>query len=420
MSALTRLALLSLIVACDPVDETDTINTDTDARETDDTIETDTIDTDTIETDTLDTDIPETDTVETDDTDLTPVVQSATFNATSSTDWVYVDLSTGQPVALTAEQAATSDAWHLALRRSTLRTNGGTSGSGDVVMALSDAQDNLYDADGNALPAAFDAVDATTELAALEAPAPAPARWSPDAIAPALGADWYVYNFSNGNVTENDSVGFLVRSGEGTSYARVRVTDLDFPTRSGLGIQAFTIAVDLQAAAGSTFGSSSTFSGAIGSAGGSLCYDVDTATTVACTGTAWDLEIAFVGRDFWLRTNSGDAGDGAGGALGPYAWTDLETWTSATADPVGTDVSGTYRTETSTSLFTDEGWYAYNLSGTHRLHPNFRVWLVDSDSTDNTSPIWALQVVDYYDVGGTGGHVSLRWRELSATEPVVP
>ena len=55
---------------------------------------------------------------------------SLKVNATSYENWTYVNLSRNEAVALSAEQAATSDDWHLAFQRSKVKSNGGASGAG--------------------------------------------------------------------------------------------------------------------------------------------------------------------------------------------------------------------------------------------------------------------------------------------------
>ena len=190
-----------------------------------------------------------------------------------------------------------------------------------------------------------------------------------------FGEDWYIYNFSNGNMTANSENGWLVRSAEGDSYARLQVNEFDFPTRTGEGIKSFRIDFDVQPSAQSTFS----------------------------------------GRDIYLRTNSGSSGDGDGGAFGAFEWTDLEVYTSATVSPGGESITHHYEADTSSGIFTDSSWYAYNLQGAHKLWPNYRVYLIDTDSTDDASPIYAMQVTGYYNDSGESGHPAIRWMPVELT-----
>ncbi|MDP1125303.1 hypothetical protein Q5O12_27635, partial [Klebsiella pneumoniae] len=60
----------------------------------------------------------------------------------------------------------------------------------------------------------------------------APESWQQDAFASAFGASstWSEYDRATGVISEKADVGYLVRSAEGDSYARMRVVDFHFPT----------------------------------------------------------------------------------------------------------------------------------------------------------------------------------------------
>ena len=383
-------------------------------------------------TDTVDPTDPVEPTDPTDVTDSTDVagVTTLEIDASSYEDWAYVDLSTGTVLSLTAEQAAASTAWHVAVRRTAYRFNGGASGPGDVAVGLSDAQPDFYDTEDAPIGSVFQAATAAGELDHLTAMQNEPEAWAADATLPAFDESWYNYGFADGVISENDTVGYFVRSGEGNSYARMRVTELDFPTRSGNGIQSFTFTFDVQGSGDAGFEDdtdslSVEFTGSLATAG-ELCFDFDTETTVACTGTAWDVKLGYAGRSFYLYANGGVTGEGAGGVLGPFDWSEASTWTSATEQPAmdtdpATDVTGDYVVSSAESLIEAEGWYWYDLDAGHVLRSNYRVWLIDVDSTDENSDIYAFQIVDYYaNTGGASAHPSVRWRVLDAGEPVAP
>ncbi len=332
------------------------------------------------------------------------VVAEVTVDATDAEAFVYFDLDNG--VVLTDPGVADTTDWTLAMRRFEILTNGGTSGPGDVTAGLGVAQDDFYDADGEPLVDAF--LDATpeSELEHLLSEIYLPTL-SADEVASVFGEDWYIYDPGTSLMSPNDANGWLVRSGEGDAYARVRVTALDFPTREGNGIQSFTVEVELDTKGG--FAAPLTFEGSVPGEGGSVCYDMDADANVDCTGAAWDLQLGFTGFTTFLYTNSGAIGEGEGGALGPYAWSELSNWTSATTDPKGQDLTPWFEEDVSQSIFSTESWYAYNLQGMRRLYPNYRVYVVDPGQS---SPTYALQVIDYYDENEVSGHLTLRWVEL--------
>lgn len=151
--------------------------------------------------------------------------------------------------------------------------------------------------------------------------------------------------------------------------------------------------------------------------GSALCFDFDLAAAVDCSdGSGWDLR--FDGN-LQLWSNGGVSGVGSGAAFGLLSWTELLGWTQATLDPVsGEDVSAHYFEDSASSIFSSAGWYAYNLTGSHQLHPNYRVYLINSAPGDRSAREYALQVVGYY--GGSGGtssgYPSLRWVDRSAPD----
>ena len=54
------------------------------------------------------------------------------------------------------------------------------------------------------------------------------------------------------------------------------------------------------------------------------------------------------------------------------------------------------------------GWGEYDLNGAHKIHPNYRVYLLD-----NGSKTYALQILSYYHPDTlTSGYITLRYREV--------
>ncbi|MEM6927583.1 MAG: HmuY family protein [Myxococcota bacterium] len=329
-------------------------------------------------------------------------IQTLTVDATDRENFVYVDLDTA--TVLDASAADGTD-WDLAIRRFEIRTNGGTSGSGTAESGLAFEPPGLFDADGEPILAEFQALDPDNTVDWLTGEID-DGEMEADNIPGVFAEDWFNYDFATGIATPNPDVGWVVRGAEGTSYARVRMTQLDFPTREGMGIKSFTVTVELEDTDG--FAAPLTFEGSVPGEGGSVCFDMDTDTNVECTDPSWDLQLGFSGRNTFLYTNSGGVGDGMGGALGPYDWTELSTWTSASTNPGGQDLSTRFESDVSESAMSIEPWFAYNLQGQFQLYPTFRVYAV---SPSEDGPLWALQVTDYYDDDQVGGNVTLRWVE---------
>lgn len=341
------------------------------------------------------------------------------LDASDNTDYVYLNLDTNTELSLTAEQAASSTDWHVAFRRFSVQLNGGASGPGEVAGAIADAQTDFYDAGGDPLVSVFTNATPESELSAFEATLAAPGSWTTDSVVTQLrgtsstDGGWYVYNPMNGVMSANAENGWLIRSGEGNSYARMRAQELTFATRSGNGVESFEFAFDVQVPGTDQLTGSATFSGSIPPAGGEVCFDFDADANVACSGTLWDVKIAFFGRDFYLRSNGGVSGEGAGAVFGPFEWDELSAWTSATIEPSGSSVVARYQEDVTSGIFDESSWYAYNLTGAHRLWPNYAVYLIDTNQADDAAPQYALQITGYYDATGASGYPRLRWRRIN-------
>ncbi|MCI5104896.1 MAG: hypothetical protein MRY60_14100, partial [Algiphilus sp.] len=298
--------------------------------------------------------------------------------------------------------------------RFNVAVNGGTSGPGTAAAGLIGPQDAFYDESGEPNASVFLNAEADDYLDVLLNDDFEEPEFVTDAITNVFGEDWYRYNFATGNITAEPDNGWLLRSGEGNSYARMRVSEIDFPTRMGQGIRSFEVTFDVQPEGVSQFTDSATFTGSIPGEGGLRCFDFDTDSSVDCTGSNWDIQIGFQSREFFMRSNSGPSGAGGAAGLGPFPWEELKDYASATIDPSGQSIVGIYQPDTSSGIFATSDWYAYNLQGQRQLWPNYRVYLIDSDPADDTAARFAVQFIDYYDDIGTSGNPSIRWRQLNA------
>ncbi|RBW48759.1 HmuY family protein [Marinobacter sp. F3R11] len=322
----------------------------------------------------------------------------------------YLNLATGEVVSSDGD-------WDLAFNRTSVLLNSGASGNGNVAGAMGDEQAEFYDADGNPDLNKFVGATADGELDHLKDSFPAPESWISDDVVYAFGDGWSVYG-DGGVISEVPDIGYLVRSAEGDSYARMRIVDFNFPTRSGNGIESFNLEFEVQSAGTTQLsGTTINFTEPLEYDGGDACFDFDTNAVVDCSSSdTWDVLIGFSGREWYLKTNSGPSGAGQGGALGPIDWSELSAYTSATIDSAtGESLTQAYASDSTGGLFTDNSWYAYNLQGAHKLWPNFRVYLIDSDSEDASAPVYAMQIINYYGADGNSGQPEIRWKEISLT-----
>lgn len=336
-------------------------------------------------------------------------------NAASYTDWQYVDLESGAVLTLTAEEAAASTEWDIALRRTAIMLNGGDSGPGSVQAAVADAQDEFYDDEDAANASVFLNADADIEAEALSvAYDTSTLTYQADANEPAT-TDWYSYDFTTHTISADTSVGYLLRHADAATYSKVFITAVD---SSGISLSYVTQAADTVQFAETEVTFSATFADDASSSDATLiCLDLDTAAAVDCDSSDdwdWMYQYDAANRAVNIWTNGGVYGSGSAAVFGPISSTDLADYTSAT-NVNGYDISSHYSTDSSTGLFAEQSWYAYNLEGAHKLWPNFRTYLIDLDSSDESSAQIALQVSDYYSLGDSGSP-EIRFRTLATEE----
>ncbi|MEO0603351.1 MAG: HmuY family protein [Myxococcota bacterium] len=289
-----------------------------------------------------------------------PQVLELTVDASDPDAFVTVDLADG---SLGSDR--TGMAWDLAFRGTTVRVNSGPSGPGNAAVGLMATPIGVPD-DEAAIRALTP--ESTEDLFVDELGIPSPQQ---DEVVSVIDDTFYNYDASSGDLSENDTVGFLVRSADGASYSRLRVTNIDFLTRSGNGVESFTLA--LEPAGADDFGEAMLFTSSVPSEG-SVCFDIDTEAEVACEGAEWDVRFGYFGRTTFIYANGGDVGPGEGGLLGPVDWAELETWTSATEDPGGLDRTDDYDVDRIVGPFDDAPWFVELSDG---LFPTHRIYYVE-------------------------------------------
>ena len=180
----------------------------------------------------------------------------------------------------------------------------------------------------------------------------------------------------------------------------------------------------------SQFTASATWTFDLPGAGQDACYDFDNALQTAdCSSTDWDLMVRSSGLTATFWTNSGTTNAaGQGGALnGPfdYTWADLQTWVTGLTDGDGNTIpESVYSADANNGAFVgsnaiQSAAFEYGIGGGHSLYPNYRVFLITTDSSDDSTEsttdtkVFALQITGYYGgaTGTTSGYPSFRWIE---------
>lgn len=140
----------------------------------------------------------------------------------------------------------------------------------------------------------------------------------------------------------------------------------------------------------------------------SVCYDVDSQSEVDCQSNedSWDVRFEKNGFNIWL--NGGIFGEGDGGAFGPRELSVMQEYNG------GADVPGYFKDQVS-GVFLDNSWYAYSLNGQHKLWPNYRVYVVESNAKHyklRLNSFYAPQ--DSSDAApGTSGVISFEYEEIT-------
>jgi len=326
--------------------------------------------------------------------------------------WAYLDLDTGQALDIDDAAAEGNTDWEIAFRRVAVRLNGGASGPGSVTGGIADAQLDFYDDTDEPIVDVFVAASAAGELDAIERGVDAATieyldeRENPGITGDGTdtAASWWIYDPAALTVNANPSVHYAVRGANGDSYARMRVTDIQQAERQ------ISIELQPQAADEDAFGAATTWIATIDAAGGSACYNIDTASEVACDTASeqWNLqvEIDAGGREWNLWTNGGTRGDGgAGASFGPLDANGIAAFGS------GDDVL-VWTEDSAGGVFNAYSWYGYNLQGKNRIWPNYRVYAID-----NGTDAWKLQVLRYYDEAGTSGRMQVRFAPIGVAGP---
>ncbi len=340
------------------------------------------------------------------------------INASSYTEYTYFNLDSGSVVPLTDADAASSDAWHIAFRRNQMKLNGGASGPGAVAGALAAEANAFYDGDGvavanvflNATPDAYETellADYAMDSLSFVQDEQRSAIQGPESITGTqMDMGWYLYDLATHQISVNPETWWLIRSAAGDSYARFHATELTYDRSAGL---AATFVFDVQPAGASQFIEQATFQAGIPAAGGAHCFDMDGGTPVDCAADGWDLKLEVTGRNWRLWTNGGISGGGQGGAFGPFTTEEAQAYVAGDLSPAGASIVSHYAQDHHAGLFAAHSWYAYNLAGGHKLWPNYRVYMIDTNRADATAPKYRLQVTNYYSDAGVSGHPNIRY-----------
>lgn len=183
-------------------------------------------------------------------------VKTETIDASSwDNKWTYFNLKTGKTVD--NEQAE----WHIAFNRYKVKLNGGASGNGKVGASVQQKPKGFY-SKNKPVVEKFEKDNADETLKYLTNPKKyfsewkKEARWTKDRVISVLtpspnGFDfgWYDYKFGSHRLVvkpEDKEKGALIRSAEGNSYARMRLSEINYADEKSRNQTSWVFEFDVQ------------------------------------------------------------------------------------------------------------------------------------------------------------------------------
>ncbi|WP_075186598.1 HmuY family protein [Teredinibacter haidensis] len=318
---------------------------------------------------------------------------------TSDPNFVYFDMDAGEVLLLTEEEAAASDDWDIAFKRTKIYLN--AAASTPVAAYFTGNNAEFYDADGGVVDSEFMAATAESELSDFTgvsaADIPAADAFSVDSEELIIGGGFYSYDSTSHIVSAAENEYFIVQS-DG-DFSKIRAKEI---TTAGRTMASIVLGVAHQnVAAGDE----------------SFMAEVDiTLDAVACTSDLWidlDTQQAVGESDEWdvrfpcitVEANTGAAFELhiAEDASGVHD--SAEGYSGITASAAA--YYGFEPNVKQVRFFDDNAWYQYNLNGLHQLWSQFGVYLIKTEAAT-----YKVQITSYYNADGDSGNYSFRFESL--------
>lgn len=262
-----------------------------------------------------------------------------------------------------------NDDWDVSFLRDTIAANQGKK------TAIADKQEEYYEADG-LTPASnggvFSSATNVTELPSLLDATAILGSWIPFGVKSAIDGSWYI----SGHPLLPSSQEYILRSAGGNSFAKFAVDTINFTA----GKYEIAFKFYVQGVGESQFSTSSVVWNV--TSGTEACYDFDSAASVSCSDTTWDIKFGNTNK-LPLYINGGVSGSGSAGV---YKMASTDTYNSGSFDGVSGLPSQAYTKDTPAGAFSDYSWYAYDPlnDGMHQLYPNYRVYAIDTNTPAST------------------------------------
>ncbi len=313
-----------------------------------------------------------------------------TIDASSPTAFAYLDLA-GNGSLATIDDPSASTAWHLALRRFSIRLNGGVAGPGSVAGVNLAHNAGLSATEVAALTEA-EGEEAFQRVTAANIP-PA-SSFMEDGLAPDPGASWFRFDFRTQNVVANPGAAWRVRESSGRGHAVFRVAKLTMQGQRPVGA---TIEYRHQST-GESLGEIAAIEADLSRGPAFLSLAEGAAT--GPDGCGWDL--AFT-PDFMIRLNA----DCGAGTFPLEAAEDFTALARADDAPAYAGFLSVISGAFPATVNDASGFFWYNIQEGSRMWPTYNVFLVRTGDE-----IYKVQIAGYYDATGNSGHPTLRFQRL--------
>ena len=310
---------------------------------------------------------------------------AGTFTVDASTSYGFVNLAEGEIVDVA--EPTTSTSWDLAFFQTIVTVNGGEAGPAGVVAHCichnaGATNEQVLAMTPESELADFEAVDAD------DIPAQASA-WSADVLTPAI-REWATS--TGAGATPVADKFWKIRLADGTSFAKLRIASIENATTTHAGD--VTIQFAVQPSETAPFGDVQTLS--VDVAAGPVSVDLNSGAVVQ--GAGWDVRL----EGWIIRVNSGISGSGQAGAASPEDGETFATLTTAVT------AAQAYAADRYAGVFGTSPWYRYNLTGQHRVHPTFDVYLVRRGDA-----VYKVQLTGYYGPAGEPRRIGLRYEQIA-------
>ncbi len=312
-----------------------------------------------------------------------------TLNASSRTDFVYLNLADG--VQVSPADPASSTEWHMAFRRFSVRLNGGVSGLGSVAG---------YNLGTNADASATEVVALTPDDgraafgAVTDADVPASSAFVEDGLAPDPGSTWFRFEPQIGTLVADPRAAWKVRESSGRGHALFRVAELRMQGPRPLGLEIEFRRQD----PGGTLGEAGTRTVDL-TRGPGLVGFAGTGTPPA-SGCEWDIGVS---PEFAVLVN----GDCGAGTFPLDSAEDFTTVTRADNAPEYADYLSVIAGAFPAGVDDAAGFFWYGIQESNRMWPTYNVFLVRAEGE-----VYKVQLLDYYNATGVSGFPAVRFRRL--------